>query len=109
MVGKEYIIRGRVKKTMKAKVIEVIDGDTFKISPRWEWNGQKGDLVRPTGYDTPEKGSPKYIQLTNKLKALILGKLIELKTGYKIDRGRLVCDVYFNGKHLAEYFPEYKV
>ena len=109
MVGKEYIIHGHVKRIMKTKVTEVIDGDTFKVSPRWKWNGEVGDLVRPTGYDTPEKGSPKYTELTNKLKRLILGKIVELKTVYKIDKGRLVCDVYFNGKNLAEYFPEYKV
>jgi hypothetical protein len=24
-----------------------------------------------------------------------------------IDRSRLVCDVYLNGKNLASYFPEY--
>ncbi len=39
------------------KVTEIIDGDTFAVSPQWKWNGTSGDRVRPTGYDAPEKGT----------------------------------------------------
>jgi endonuclease YncB( thermonuclease family) len=35
-------------------VVSVIDGDTFDVSPSWQWNGQSGSRVRPTGYDAPE-------------------------------------------------------
>ncbi len=37
-------------------VIEVIDGDTFKVRPPWSWNNTSGDTVRPVGYNTPEVG-----------------------------------------------------
>ena len=51
------------------KVIEIIDGDTFKISPGWKWNNRRGDIIRPAGYDTPERGDPGYQESKEKLKA----------------------------------------
>lgn len=90
------------------KVIEVIDGDTFEVSPGWSWNRSEGYRVRPTGYDAPELGSLAGAEAKDKLIKLILDKNIDLGTAYKIDRGRIVCDVFFNGRKLAAYFPEYQ-
>jgi endonuclease YncB( thermonuclease family) len=89
------------------KVINVIDGDTFDVTPQWRWNGNTGSRVRPTGYDTPELNALGGQIARDKLTRLILGKQVELGSGHTIDRGRLVCDVYFQGKSLADYFPEY--
>ena len=90
-------------------VSEVVDGDTFKVKNGWEWNEKKGDTVRPTGYDTPEKGETGYEQAKQKLKDLILGKTVDIKSAKIVGQwGRLVADVYYNGKNLADYFPEYK-
>jgi len=90
-------------------VSEIVDGDTFKVKNGWEWNEKKGDTVRPTGYDTPEKGETGYEQAKQKLKDLILGKTVDIKSAKIVDQwGRLVADVYYNGKNLADYFPEYK-
>ncbi|MBI5788786.1 MAG: thermonuclease family protein [Candidatus Schekmanbacteria bacterium] len=88
-------------------VNEIVDGDTFGVEPDWEWRQQKGERVRPTGYDTPEKGEPGYLAAKGKLERLILHKTVEIKEPKIIDRGRLVSDVYLNGKNLADYFPEY--
>ena len=93
---------------MAFKVVNVIDGDTFEVLPPWKWKDQSGIRVRPAGYDTPEEGQPSYQEAKNRLKALILGKEVELKNFVDIDYDRLVCDVYFNGKNLANYFPNYK-
>lgn len=92
---------------MAFKVIEVIDGDTFRVSPNWKWNDEKGDIVRPNGYNTPEKGEVGYESTKNKLERLILGKNVELKNVIKLTYGRLLCDVYIGGENLASYFPEY--
>lgn len=90
-------------------VSEIIDGDTFKVKNGWEWNKKKGDTVRPTGYDTPERWSPDYESAKQRLEDLILGKKVDIKSAKTIDEwGRLVADVYYNGKNLADYFPEYK-
>jgi len=35
------------------QVIEVTDGDTFKVKGNWKVGHTTGNLVRPTGYDTP--------------------------------------------------------
>lgn len=88
-------------------VTKVIDGDTFEVNPGWKWSNQTGSIVRPTGYDAPELGSMSGALAKDQLTRLILGKQVELGSAYRIDRGRLVCDVYFNGKKLEEYFPRY--
>lgn len=91
------------------KVVRVIDGDTFDVEPRWEWGGQIGARVRPTKFDAPEINTLAGQSATRKLVNLLLGQYIHLKSAKTIDRGRLVCDVYFNGRHLADYFPEYSL
>jgi endonuclease YncB( thermonuclease family) len=90
------------------KVNQIIDGDTFDVTPGWKWNNQTGDRVRPTGYDAPELDQPGGPAAKRKLEQLILGKQVELRNPATIDRGRLVCDVYFNGRKLADFFPEYR-
>jgi endonuclease YncB( thermonuclease family) len=90
------------------KVSTIIDGDTFDVNPTWVWNGYEGSRIRPTGYDAPEMNTLAGIAAKDKLQRLILGKNITLGAAYKLDHNRLVCDVYYNGKNLADYFPEYK-
>jgi len=89
-------------------VSRVIDGDTFEVKNGWEWNNKKGKMVRPTGYNTPEKGEEGYAEATLKLTNLILEEKVDIRTAYKIDRGRLVADVYYGDNNLADYFLEYK-
>jgi endonuclease YncB( thermonuclease family) len=88
-------------------VTNIIDGDTFEVNPAWQWNGQTGTRVRPTGYDAKELGTYGERKAKEKLASLIFGKSVELVKAYRVDRGRLVCDVYYNGRYLADYFPEY--
>jgi endonuclease YncB( thermonuclease family) len=94
-------------------VSEVIDGDTFKVEGQWTWKmrdgkNAQGDTVRPIGYNTPEYWQKGYLQAKEKLTKLIEGKEIELKNAVTLSFGRLVCDVYYKGKNLASYFPEYQ-
>lgn len=90
------------------KVTAIIDGDTFDVSPQWKWNEQTGTRVRPAGYNAPELHEPGGQTAKNNLAGLILGKEVELRTAHKVDRGRLVCEVYYRNKNLAEYFPKYQ-
>ena len=88
-------------------VTSIIDGDTFEVSPQWKWNGVTGDRVRPTGYDAPELHAYGGQTAKNNLSRLINGQQVELRTAYKVDRGRLVCDVFFSNRNLADYFPNF--
>jgi len=90
------------------RVISIIDGDTFEVSPQWKWNGQTGTRVRPTGYNAPELHTYGGQAAKEKLARLILGEEVDLRAAHKVDRGRLVCDVYYKGQYLADYFPEYQ-
>jgi len=92
---------------MSFKVIKAIDGDTIEVTPTWNWDNQNGSIVRPEGYDTPELGQPGYQAAKDKLASLVLGKYVELKNAVKITHGRLLCEVYYNGRNLADYFAEY--
>lgn len=38
---------------------------------------------------------------------MILNKKVDIKAVKTIKHGRLVADVYYGGKNLADYFPEY--
>ena len=86
-------------------VTEVIDGDTFRVKPPWEWKNKTGDIVRPTGYNTPEEGEPGYEEAKRRLIDLILNKKVEVTNPKAIDKyGRLVADVYYNGKKSCRLF-----
>ncbi len=90
-------------------VSAIIDGDTFEVSGGWKWDDKTGTRIRPTGYDAPELNTQAGLQAKAKLSKLILGKQVELGSVKTIDRGRLVCDVFFNGHNLADYFAAHKV
>ena len=98
----------QVREIMGLKVTNIVTADTFEVFPPWRWEGQSGIRVRPAGYNTPEGGQVGYQESKNKLRRLILEKEVELRNFDDIDYDRLVCDVYFNGRNLADYFPEYK-
>jgi len=89
-------------------VTKIIDGDTFDVTPEWNWNGSTGTRVRPAGYNAPELDTFGGQAAKDKLSRLIHGKRVELRTAHRVDRGRLVCDVFFRNKNLADYFPEYQ-
>ena len=92
----------------KFTVIGIVDGDTFDVSPQWRWSDQAGSRIRPTGYDAPELNTLAGLIAKDKLSRLIVGKVVEIGSPHRIDRGRLVCDVFFNGKKLEEYFAGYQ-
>jgi endonuclease YncB( thermonuclease family) len=96
-------VEGRTKMA-KFNVIRIVDGDTFDVSPDWRWNGTSGNRVRPAGYDAAEIGTRGGTAATQALAGLTLGKTVELGTAYRVDRGRLVCEVFFNGHNLKDYF-----
>ncbi|NQT06109.1 MAG: hypothetical protein HQ575_01065 [Candidatus Omnitrophica bacterium] len=89
---------------MKHKVTRIIDGDTFEISPNWEFEGQTGNIVRPRGYDAPEWYQDGHRAAKDKLENLILGEEVELKNPIKLTYDRLLCDVYYQEQKLANYF-----
>ena len=85
----------------------VYDGNTIEVSPKWEFEGTKGDIVVATGYDPPKKGKPG-MSAEQKLSILVHNKKVELGTPEGLDGKKLVCEVFFNGINLADYFSEYK-
>jgi hypothetical protein len=93
---------------MSFTVIKVIDGDTFEVSPHWNWNDQTGRVVIAHGYTAAKRGEPGYQSAKDKITDLILNKEVELTRPVKLTCNMLLCVVEYNGKNLADYFPEYK-
>lgn len=89
-------------------VTSIIDGDTFDVTPAWKWGTQTGQRVRPAGFDAPELGTPGGAQARTALQRLLQGQSVTLDSPYRVDRGRLVCEVYLAGRRLADYFPQYQ-
>jgi len=94
--------------SIKVTVTRIIDGDTFVVSPGWEWQTKHGDRIRPTKLCAPEIDEDEGEEAAEKLADLILDESVELRNAVRIDRGRLVCDVYYDGQELVDYFPEYE-
>jgi hypothetical protein len=102
--------KGLIKYPIKFTVAEVLDGNTFKVGPVWMYKGFVGNAVRAAGYSTPEEGERGYEEAKRRLTNLLLNKKVDIKAAKAIDdRGRLVANVYYGGKNLADYFPEYKI
>lgn len=76
----------------KYKVIEVLDGDTFKI--------EKGRRVRIMGVNAPELGRCLSDKAKEKLSSLILGKEVILKDQFTDPYGRIMANVFVGDKYI---------
>lgn len=81
-------------------VIRVIDGDTFQIAGYWNFQGSTGDRVRIALFDAPELHTSAGERAKEKLERLILQKRVELRNYRSLSYGRLVCDVFLDGKDI---------
>ena len=89
------------------RVTSIIYEDTLEASSDWKWNGETGTRFRPADYNARELHTTKGQKSKDALSKLINGQQVELRTAYKVDRGRLVCEVFIGSRNLAEFFPEY--
>jgi endonuclease YncB( thermonuclease family) len=94
---------------MSFTVIKVINGNTFEVSPHWNWNNQAGTVVKANGYDVPKEGEPGFEAAKDKLEKLLLNEQVELVKPLKLPSGRLLADVEYSGLNLTDYFYEYKI
>jgi len=71
---------------MAFKVVNIIDGDTFEVSPPWKWKDQSGIRVKPTGYNITEEEQIGYQRPKDKLKKINIRKRsrIEKFRGYRL-------------------------
>ncbi|HEX8331130.1 MAG TPA: hypothetical protein VF622_00840 [Segetibacter sp.] len=100
------------------QVNKIIDGDTIEISPQWIWNPKngkplKGNTIRIFGYALPQEGTYGFNFAREKLKKLLLGKLITIKNPVVLPKGensnaQIAARVFLNDVDIANYFPEYR-
>ncbi len=77
------------------KVLEVIDGDTFKIK-----SGNEERRVRLMGVNTPEAGKCLSLEAKEKLSNLVLSKDVALENQFTDPYGRIMANVYLNGEYI---------
>lgn len=85
-----------MKKT--AQVVEVIDGDSFKI-PR--------DEIRLENVDAPELGSANALKAKIKLENLIWKKIVEYEEQARDDYGRLVAQVWVDNINVNDVMDKF--
>jgi len=78
------------------KVIKVIDGDTLKVDTKIRGTNK----VRVNKIDTPEKGQSGYGKAKGITKRMVEGKNVVIEAVAKDKYGRLIANVYKDGKSL---------
>lgn len=87
-------------------VTKIFDGDTFEINPKWNWNDDTGKVIGLKGYNSPVLGQSGYKEAKERLEQLILNKQVDLRNPVNLSTGRLLCNVYIDGKPLEEYLED---
>ena len=89
-----------------AKVLEVIDGISLMIAPKWEQNDMEGFILILEGVSTPARDEKGGIAAKEAHTKICQGKNISF-TGNKIDpHRRLVAEIEINGVSVNETMRE---
>ena len=81
----------------RATVKEVIDGDTFKT----------GNIIRLENVDAPELDQAGGQEAQRKLEELILNKEVVYEEQARDDYGRIIAQVWINGKNVNDAMNEF--
>jgi len=89
-----------------AKVLEVIDGKSLMIGPKWEHNNMAGFILILKDVETPARGESGGTEAHDAHDKICTGKNISY-TGEKIDmHRRLVAEVSIKGVSVNETMRE---
>jgi len=88
-------------------VSSIRDTENFRVVYGWKCGDKKGIFIKPAGYSVPRPGMPGYNHAMKRLYALILGKQVEVGEVIAITTDTMTARIYYKGKELKHYFPEY--
>ena len=89
----------KYKQQSAVKVSKIIDGDTFEI--------EGGIIIRPVGYNTPEKGEKGTQKAKQELTALISPKaIVKIYPITKDSYGRVLARVIVSGRDLSKLMKQ---
>ena len=83
------------------KVIEIIDGCSFKVNPKWMRYNRSDNKVKIADFKAPAMNEPGGLVAKSRLQSLIMGKNVSLDPK-DVDRdGFLIADVVVEGRSIA--------
>lgn len=83
-------------KIFTAKVIKIVDGDTFDVLT----SENETIRIRMNGIDCPEKKQDYFQVCKNALSTFIAGKIVEIRSTGKDRYRRMLADVYLENKNI---------
>jgi len=91
------------------KVIEIVDSNSIKVEPLWQFNGVSGNLVKINSsiknFQIPDADIFK-----KRLESLLFNQYVNLKNPVDIvEKNKLSCLVFLNGVDISSYFPDIKI
>lgn len=88
-------------------VNSIRNNDRLRVVYGWKCGNKKGVFIKPAGYRLPGRGMPGYESAMKKLYALILGKEVQVGEVVEISSDTMTAKVYYRGRELKYYFPEF--
>jgi hypothetical protein len=84
------------------RVVEVIDPQTVRVEPPWNWESEHGDLVHINGMQIcPKKGHLKQ-EIKQELQKCLVGQRVELRNTVKeVDSSYVMAYVHLNGHNIT--------
>ncbi|KRB55909.1 hypothetical protein [Flavobacterium sp. Root186] len=99
------------------KILQIVDGETIKVAPKWSLTTQDGtkligETLKIRGYNLSNSSNKNYA--VDKLNKLLTNKELILKNPQVIDRSnitdaKIICNVFVDDVDISNYFPEYKL
>jgi micrococcal nuclease len=81
----------------KAKVLNIVDGDTIDVTIDLGLQIYSNQRIRLYGIDTPERGQAGFSEATARLRSLIEGKEVSLKTHKVSKYGQYLGEISVDG------------
>ena len=88
--------------TYRAKVYNIVDGDTIDVEIDLGFKIYTKQRIRLNRIDTPERGENGFKEATNRLKELILDKEVTLITNKISKWGYYLGDIYLNDQDINQ-------
>ncbi len=87
---------------MQLMVADVIDGESFRVNPDWNVQGERRDIVLLRDHTAPQLGTKAGEAFKQRLEELVLNRSVEILQAVRVGSGIVEADVFISGQNIAE-------